>query len=178
MVTSAVGAIVMAGVLAAYIFLGRSLARLSSYQALETESRKAMAYLTKDFTQAKYVKRGTTPTDSQVTLTLPSGDVTYTYNSSTKTLTRAAPSEPITSFKLLQTDACQCTTFKFKYYTGSDGSPTDLVSASAYVPYSIKQIQVCYTVESPSSWTPQTRSHFEIASSRYVLRNRGATDGS
>lgn len=178
MVTSAVGAVVMAGVLAAYIFLGRSLARLSSYQALETESRKALAYLTRDLTQAKYVKKGTSPTDSQLTLVLPSGEVTYTYDSGLKTLTRSATFGPITSFKLLQTDACQCTTFKFKYYTGSDGSPTDLVSASAYVPYSIKQIQVGYVVESPSTWTPQTRSRFEIASSRYVLRNRGATDGS
>ena len=41
----------------------------------------------------------------------------------------------------------------------------------------IKQIQVGYLVENPSTWTAETRARYEVASSRYYLRNREATDG-
>ena len=45
-------------------FIGRNLVRLSSYEALETESRKALSYLCQDFGQAQAVKTGTVPTAS------------------------------------------------------------------------------------------------------------------
>ena len=178
MVTSALGAMVMAGVLSAYIFMGRNLARVSSYQALENESRKALAYLSRDFRQARSVKTGTTPKESEVTLVLPSGEVSYTYDSTQKTLRRQATFGASQDFYLLHTTCCECTSFQFYYYTSTDGAPTDAVAAEDNVPYSIKQIQVGYVLESPSGWNAQTRTRFEIASARYILRNRGATDGS
>jgi hypothetical protein len=177
MVSSTLGGVIMAAVLSAYVFVGRNLARLSSYQALENESRKALTYMRRDFMQASSVKSGTTPTESQVTLVLPSGEVSYTYNPTAKSLRRQTTFGASTDFYLLHTDACECTTFKFRFFTVTDAAPTDLVSASVNVPYSIKQIQVAYTIESPSTWTSQTRTRFEIASSRYILRNRGTTDG-
>lgn len=177
MVSSTLGAIVVAGVLSAYTFMGRNLARVSSYQALETESRKALTYLRRDFMQAQSVKTGTTPTDTQVTLVLPSGEVSYTYNSASKTLVRQSSAGGASSLSLLHNDSCECTTFRFRYFTSTDGSPTDLISATNYVPYSIKQMQVGYVVESPSTWTSQTRTRYEMASSRYIFRNRGAPDG-
>jgi len=180
MVSCAIGALVMASVLTAYTFIGRNLARVSSYQALETESRKALTYLRRDFMQAAGVKSGTTPTDTAVTLVLPSGEVTYTYSSETKTLRRQSTLGAGSSFTLLHNDSCECPSFHFRYFTATGGdptSPTDLVPAATNIPYSITQIQVAYVVESPSTWTAQTRTRYEIASSRYVFRNRGAPDG-
>jgi hypothetical protein len=179
MVSCTLGALVMAAVLTAYTFIGRNLARLSSYQALETESRKALTYLRRDFMQTMEVKSGTTPTGTNVTLVLPSGEVTYTYNSATKTLWRQSTFGANTNFSLLHNDSCECTTFQFRYFTANDEAPTGLtdVSATTNVPYSIKQIQVGFVIESPSTWTSQTRARYEIASSRYVFRNRGAPDG-
>lgn len=178
LVSVSIGAVVMAAALSAYIFLGRNLARLSSYRSLESESRKALAYLTRDFTQALKVKNGTTPTEAQVTLVLPSGEVSYTYSSGTKTLRRQSTFGASMDFKLLRTESCECTTFQFRYFTAEDGPPTDQLTAATNVPFSIKQIQVHYVIESPATWNSQSRTRFEIASSRHIFRNRGATDGS
>lgn len=177
LISTTLGAIVMASVLSTYIFIGRNLARISSYQALESESRKALAYLTRDFMQAQSVKGGTTPTSSSVALVLPNGEVTYTYDPAAKTLRRQATFGGITNLVLLQNTLCECTTFRFLYFTSTDTAPTDQATATVNVPYSIKQIQASFLVESPASWTAETRARYEIASSRYLLRNRGAPDG-
>jgi prepilin-type N-terminal cleavage/methylation domain-containing protein len=177
MIGAALGGVIMAAVLSTYTYMARNLARLASYQTLEAESRKALSYLSRDLSLAQGVKTGTTPTTSAVTLTLPSGDVSYTYNSSSHTLTRQATFGVSPSLTFLHNDSCQCTTFTFRYYTSSDGAPTNQLTPSAYVPYSIKQIQVSYTVESPSGWSVLTRTRYEGASARYVFRNRGAPDG-
>lgn len=175
MISSAMAAVVMAAVLSSYIFIGRNLARLSNYQALENESRKALNYLARDFGSAQAVKTGTTPTESSVTLVLPAGEVSYTYSSGTLRRQATFGSSPDLSF--LHSDFCTCTTFRFRYLTASDGAPTDQNAPATYVPYSIKQIQVGYVVESPSTWTAETRTRYEVASSRYFFRNRGAPDG-
>lgn len=172
----------MTAVLAAYVFIGRNLARLASYQALENESRKALGYMTRDFAQAQAVKNGTSTTTSTVTLSLPSNrEVTYTYNSTTHALSRSltvGSTPPVTtSLSLLRNAFCECTTFNFRYFTTSDGAPTGQFSPTTNVPYSIKQIQVAYVIESPSTWSILTRTRYEAASARYFIRNRGASDG-
>ena len=177
MVGATLAGVVMASVLSAYIFIGRNLARLSSYQSLENESRKALAYLSRDLRIAENVKTGTTPTESTVTLVLPAGEVSYTYSSLTKTLRRQASFGASAELSFLHNDSCDCTSFRFLYFTSSDGAPTDQASPTTNVPYSIKQIGVIYVAESPASWTPQTRARYEVVSSRYLLRNRGAPDG-
>lgn len=178
MISSTLAAIILAAVLSTYLFLGRNLARLSSYQALETESHKALAYLTRDFMQAESVKSGTTPTGSTVTLVLPAGEVSYTYDSGTKSLRRQATFGANPDLSFLRDDTGECTTFAFRYFTGSGGSPTDQVTATSYVPLSIKQIQVAYTVESPATWNAATRTRYQTVSSRYIFRNRGEPNGS
>lgn len=178
LISATLGGFLMAAVLSSMVFMGRNLSRLASYQALENESRKALGYLRADFALAKAVKSGTTPTTSTVTLVLPSGDVTYTYNSATQSLRRQATFGANHDFTLLQTSFCACTAFTFGYYTTNDAAPTDQSNASAYVPYSIKQIQAGFTLESPATWSLLTRTKLQAASSRFLIRNRGETDGS
>lgn len=168
--------VIMAAVLSAYTFIARNLARLASYQALENESRKVLGYMGKDFAQAQGVKSGTVPTASTVTLVLPSGEVTYTYDSSAHSLRRQA-TFGVSPLTFLSNDSCQCTAFTFRYYTTGDGAPTNQVTPSANVPYSIKQIQAGYVIESPSGWSVLTRTRYEGASARYLFRNRGTPDG-
>ena len=177
MVASAVGAIVMAALLSTYIFLGRNMARLASYQALENESRKALAYLTKDFALAQKVKSGTSATSSGVTLVLPSGEVVYTYDSTAHSLRRQANFGSSQNLTFLKNSLCECTTFEFKFFTTADGAPTDQNTPTTNNPYSIKRIQVRYIVESPSTWSEITRTRLEAASSRYSFHNRTAPDG-
>lgn len=177
MVGATLAAMVMAAALTAYTFIGRNLARLASYQALENESRKALNYLSRDFALALGVKNGTTPTTATVTLTLPSGDVTYTYNGTARSLSRVATFGTSPNLTFLNTSSCECTTFALRYFTTSDGSPVDQMTATANIPYSIKQIQVGYTVESPTTWSLLTRTRYQIASARFLLRNRTTPDG-
>jgi hypothetical protein len=177
MIGSSLGAVILAGVLSTYVFLGRNLARVSSYQALESESRKALAYLARDFTQAQTVKNGTTLRDSQVTLVLPAGEVVYTFDAAAKSLHRQATFGPNRDFFLLQNSFCECTAFKFRFFTISDGSPVDQSTPDRPVPFSVKKIEVSYVLESPTAWSAQTRTRFPVASARYLIRNRGAPDG-
>lgn len=177
LIGSSLAAVLMASILSTYLYIGRNLARLSSYQALETESRKALAYLSRDFSLAQTVKSGTTPTGTAVTLVLPSGDVTYTYDSTARSLRRQASFGVSPNLTFLRNDSCECTNFTLRYYTLTDGAPINQVSATSNVPYSIKQIQVGYVVESPSTWSVLTRTRYETSSARFLLRNRGAPDG-
>ncbi len=177
LIGAALAGVIMAAVLSSYTYIGRSLARLASYQALEAESRQALGYLSRDFSMAQKVKAGTTPTDATLTLVLPAGEVTYTYNSSTRSLSRTATFGVSPALTFLQNDSCQCTTFAFSYFTTSDSAPTSQVSPSANVPYSIKQIQAGYVIESPDSWSSLTRTRYQAASARFLLRNRGVSDG-
>jgi prepilin-type N-terminal cleavage/methylation domain-containing protein len=177
MVSSTLAAIIMAAVLSTYVMIGRNLARLSSYQSLEHESRKALVYLSRDFMQTQSVKGGTIPTDSSVTLVLPLGEVSYTYDSVAKSLRRQATFGTLRDVTFLHNDSCECSSFSFAYYTSSGDAPTNPATPTVNVPFSIKQIEVGYVAESPSSWTAETRTRCEQKSSRYVFRNRGAPDG-
>lgn len=177
MVGASIAGLLLAAILSTYNFLGRSLARLTSFQALESESRKALTYFSRDLRLAQKVKNGTTPTSSSVTLVLPSGDVTYSFDSTTGSLRRVATFGASRDLTLLRTNSCQCSAFEFLYFTISDGAPVDQSAPSSNVPYSIKQIQVKYTLESPSSWSVWTRTRYEAVSARYLLQNRGLPDG-
>jgi Tfp pilus assembly protein PilW len=177
MISSALAGVVMLAILSTFLFMGRNLARLNGYQSLETESRKALTYFRRDFAVAQSVKNGTTPTASSVTLVVPSGEVTYTYDNVARNLRRQATFGPNPDFFLLRNVSCECTTFAFRYFTLTDGSPTDQVTSTVNIPYSIKQIQVGFVVESPGTWAAQSRTRYEAASARILFRNRGATDG-
>lgn len=175
-IATALGAIIMAAVLSSFAFIGRNLARLASYQALEAEARKALAYLRQDLALARSVKNGTSPTTDTVTLVLPAGEVTYTYDSSTRRLRRQATFGANPDFGLLQNSNSECTSFALAYFTTSDGEPIGQSSA-ALVPYSIKQISIGFVLETPASASAETRTRFEAASARYFIRNRGLSDG-
>lgn len=177
MIGSAVASILMAGLLSTYTFLGRNLARLASYQALESESRKAMSYLSRDFVFAQSAKTGTSPTDSSVTLVLPAGEVTYTFDSATKTLRRQATFGASPDLTFLHNSNCECASFEFRYYTLGDGTAADQLTPALRVPYSIKRIQVRYALQSPSTWSAMNRTRYEAASARYSFHNPGTPDG-
>jgi len=177
LIGSTLAAAVMAAVLTSFIFLGRSLARLANYQTLEAKGRQALTYLRSDFAQAESVKTGTTPTASGVTLVLPAGEITYTYDSTAQSLRRQATFGPNPDLRLLQNDYCSCTSFSFDYFTTSNGSPASQVTPTVNVPYSIKQIQVRFTLQTPGTASPSTRATSQVVSSRFLFRNRASPDG-
>jgi prepilin-type N-terminal cleavage/methylation domain-containing protein len=177
LVAASMSAVVMVGVLSSFIFLGRNLTRLANHQALENEAREALGYLQRDFRQASAIKPGTTPTAGSVTLVLPAGEVTYTFDAGTTRLRRQATFGPNPDFLLLSNDLCRCTSFGFSYFTGTDGSPEDQLVAGQVVPLSVKRIQVGFVLQTPATHPAETRTRYELVSARYHLRNKRAPDG-
>lgn len=177
LVATSLSAAVMLALISSFLYIGRSLSRLSSYQSLENEARKTLTYLRRDFATAQSIKSGTMPTSTGVTLVLPTGEVVYTYDTTTKKLRRQATFGVSTDLYLLSNSTCECSAFAFAYYTTSDGAPTSQTSSTTVVPYSVKQIEVAFTLESPTSWATERRTRFEAASSRFLIRHRGAPDG-
>lgn len=177
LVGSTLGTMVMAAVLSSFVFLGRNLTRLANYHSLEAKSREALTYLSRDLSLAQSVKNGTTPTGSTVTLVLPAGEVTYTYDNATLKLRREATFGANTDMSLLKSNCSSCTSFAFDYFTMSGGSPTSQVTTSVLVPYSIKQIQVHFTVETPAGVSTVTHASYEAVSARYLVRNKQLPDG-
>src|SRR3954467_186418 len=68
LVATSVSAIIFAGILAAYLFVGRNLTRMVNVQHQEVESRRALWEVRADWSAASQL---TTATTSQLTLTKP-----------------------------------------------------------------------------------------------------------
>ena len=99
LISLSLGSLLMAAVLSTYLFMGRSMTRTANFQILENKSRLALNYLRQDIQLASAV---TTSTNTSLTLTLPSGTVSYTYSGgllhpdhpfSARTRNRTAPAQ-------------------------------------------------------------------------------------
>jgi prepilin-type N-terminal cleavage/methylation domain-containing protein len=178
LVSTSLAAMVLAAVLSSFVFLGRNLTRLANYHTLETKGREALAYLQRDLAIAETVKSGTTPTASSVTLVLPAGEVTYTYDGTAGSLRRQAAAGANPDFQLLKNDRCTCTTFAFDYQTVTGGAPTSQLDASSNVPYGIKQIRVRFVLATPGTEADATRTTYSAVSARFLLRNTQLAAGS
>ena len=82
MLVTFISSFVFAGVLSAYIFLGRGLSRQANEEVLESRSRLALYYLTQDISMASAIQAanpGSETTGNQMTLTIPGigSGVTY-----------------------------------------------------------------------------------------------------
>ncbi len=177
LVASTLAALAMTAVLSSFVFLARNFTRLANHQALEEQGRRALAWLQSDLAQARAVKPGSSPTAGALTLVLPAGEVTYTYDSTALRLRRQADFGATTDLYLLTNAGCRCASFAFRYYTGTGGSPADQVTPSLNVPYSIKQVQVEFLLQSPSTQPVETRRQYAMVSSRLQIRNKQAPDG-
>lgn len=161
MVATSLATIVIAGIMAAYLFLGRNLTRLVNTQQQEVKSRRVLKMFTQDLSSAISL---TTSTDSMVVLTMPTESatttVTYTYTSGTGgtgTFTRM----DATGTTTLLTDLAA---FDFNYYNEAGSTVTSS-------PQSVKSVEFTYTSAVGTSFTG-TRVSQTTVSPRVVLRNK------
>ena len=162
MVALSLAIIVIAGILAAYLFLGRNLTRLVNMQQQEAKSRRALQYFTRDMSSAIQL---TTSTDSQIVLTMPTSgsntSVTYTYTAGadgTGTFTRTDTSGTTT----MLTDL---TAFDFDYYNESGSA------IASSTPQSVKAVEFTFT-SAVGTTLNGTRVTYASVSPRIVLRNK------
>ena len=160
-------AIIFAGVLGGFTFLGRNLTRLVNSQEQDAKSRRAIYLLGKDISAATQLESGAT--DKSLQLTVRGATVSYIYNEAT--LTRTAPADvPATTVLLTNLSS-----LSFKYYNQAgtvltlvSGQDVDLTKSGVQ---SVKEIELTFdsAVGNPAAGT---RAVFAGRSPRFALRNR------
>ena len=161
MVATSLLAVVLAGVLAAYLFVGRNLTRLVNVQHQEVESRRTLRTFTQDLSSAIQLSTATT---TVLTLTKPAAGggtvtVTYTYSSVDGTLVRTEAGANNTLLSGL-------TTFTITYYNEAG----TIVTSS---PQSVKAVEFAFASSSGSA-ASGTRASYTTVSPRVLLRNKPA----
>lgn len=151
--------ITMAAVVAAYLYIGRSLGRAMNLQQQETASRRVIAYFTADVSaaikltsvqpgQLILIKRTDTGTST----------VTYQYSTTAHTLVR---SEGATNLSL----ASSLSSLAFSYF--NDNGTAD------WSPISVRAIELAFSSTSGSAGSG-TLAQYSAVSPRVVMRNRAA----
>ncbi len=158
LVATSVSAFIVAGILAAYLFVGRNLTRLVNMQHQEVESRHTVRQMTADVSAAISL---TTATSSQLSLTRTTSSgtmtVTYTYSSAAGTLTRTVSSGTETLLTGL-------TAFAITYFNERGIA----VSSS---PQSVKSLEFSFTSAAGTA-NIGTRASYKSVSPRVLIRNK------
>lgn len=177
LVGATLGALAMTALLSCFVFLARNFSRLAHAQALEEQARRALAWVAADVESALAIKAGTTPTATTFTLTLPAGEVTYTYDAAGFRLRRQASFGASPDLALLTGPDCRLTDCTFAFATGSLGPPTDHLAPTVNVPYSIKHLRLAFTLRTPPVRAAATQMEQVVVSPWLVLRQRTPPDG-
>jgi Tfp pilus assembly protein PilW len=178
MLAVVISSFVFAGVLSAYIFLGRALTRQGNEAEQESRSRLTLYYLTQEVSSATGITQDSNPPSttsgiSQMVINTLDGSgnpytVTYTYNASpsggilTRTAsTGAGPTSLLTGV----------TNLAFTYYNSAGTAITSAMSPTITNPNIVKQISLSYTTIAGTVLSG-AQSHFSVVSPLLVMKNK------
>lgn len=166
MVVTLISGFVFAGVLSAYIFLGRGLVRQGHEEELESRSRATLFYFTQDVSAATGVSNFA---QSDLLLTTPAASVEYRFYAPTssqsydgyltRTLNAANPIILLTGLS----------SFTFSYLTISAGQAPPIVAPTSAA--TVKQVQMTYTAMAGSS-VSGAQSQITVVSPRVIMKNK------
>lgn len=158
MVATGLSAIVFAGILSAFLFMGRNMTRLINLQTQEVASRRAVRLFTQDLSAAIQL---TVCATTQLTMTKPAASgtttVSYVYDATAGTLVRSEGTATLTILRGL-------ISLNITYY--NEGG-----TAITGSPQSIKAAEVAFTTATGSA-TSGTKVSYQTVSPRVVLRNK------
>jgi Tfp pilus assembly protein PilW len=158
-VAATLSGIILTGVLTTFIFFSKSGVRMARYTDMEANARDALGRFAQDARQAQEI---TWVSAQSLRLTVDTTIVTYTYNSSAKTLTRTVAG---TTEVLVR----RIVGFQFTAYT-IDMTALNLGSNLSTAAAATKMVQMDIDLSESSSAVGVTTS--QILSARYVLRNK------
>jgi Tfp pilus assembly protein PilW len=173
MMVTFISSFVFAGVLSAYIFLGRSLARQVNEEGLESRARLALYYFTQDISTAATITAsnpGAHTSGTLITLTYASGsNVVYSTDWSAGNtagkLNRTVGSNP--SLMLLE----YLSSLSFGYYDPTGSSVTVPSSAPTYPQINIQQVYMAFTTTAGYA-ASGAGSQFTVVSPTVMLKNK------
>lgn len=175
MLATVITSFVFAGVLSAYIFLGRGLSRQLNAEGLESRTRLALSYFTQDVSGATSITAqnpGAQVTGDQMTLTIPTSTAPYsvTYHcdwsggASNGILERSVNSG--TYLVLLS----NISSINFQYFDAANNSVAAPTSASSP---QINIKQVCMSFTTSAGYGPSGNlSQFTMVSPVVILKNK------
>ena len=166
MVSTTLAGVVLAGVMTAFLFLGRSGANVRNYSDMEAQARRGLEFFAEDVRQASAIVWSSS---THVTLTVNSASVAYVYSSSAGTFSRVDAS----SNRVLMSGIAPGTfTFRAFNVVGNElplATSADLAAAGS----STKQLQISLEA-SRTSQTVATATN-TVLSARFILRNKIVT---
>jgi len=160
---------IMGALLSSYVFLARSFTRTlgvssANQPAMETQGRQTLALFAQDVAMAIGISG--TPSASSVTLRLPTAagttTVTYSYNSTTQTLTRTPQggAADIIHINLLD--------FSFTYYDSYGRPYTTFVNYLS----GIDQLSMAFSAQAGSVANGTRPRVYGVASPKLIMRNK------
>jgi prepilin-type N-terminal cleavage/methylation domain-containing protein len=176
-----ISSFVFAGVLSAYVFLGRGLARQVNAESLESGARVALSYVNQDVSCATgitAINPGPQVNGTLITLSVPAAGTvtTVTYNyiwdpvSMQGSLTRTAGSGVSTQTTTLLKNLA---TFSFEFYDATGSLIT--VPSTAPIPFppqiNIKQVNMSYTAAAGYA-ASGAQSQFTVVSPLVTMNNK------
>ncbi|WP_414663210.1 PilW family protein [Horticoccus sp. 23ND18S-11] len=166
MIGATLSALILAGTMSTFLFLGRSGANIQNYSDMESQARKALEIFAEDARQASAI---TWTSDTQITLTVNSANVVYTYSNANRTFSRV----DATSNRVL-ISGITSGTFLFRGYNLSGVLlPVTTAAELAAAGTNTKQLQISLQ----ASRTNQTvvAATNTVLSARFILRNKIVT---
>ncbi len=179
LIGSTLGVIVLAGVLSAFLFLGRAGVAVQNYSDMEAQAREAMETFALDVRMAYGVSWTISGGDATaVTVTVEeNGDearYTYTYNSGAGTFSRQRTYPSAGSTRVLITGIKRNTSVDFFTAYKIDTQRIDFSTTSAAAAANMtKQIQI--SLEAERLRTTLGAATNKVVSARFVLRNKKVT---
>lgn len=170
MISAALGTVVLAAVLSAFLFIGRTSMSIRQYSDMETEARNAIETFAQDVRMASDV---VWHSRSSLTLTaIESGTETkyrYSYDSTAGTFSRQKTSPSTGPSNVLITGI---TSLVFSAYK-IDTQEINLSSITAATHLETKQIQI--SLEAQRARTTLATGTNTVVSARFILRNKHVT---
>lgn len=177
-----ISSFVFAGVLSAYIFLGRGLVRQGNEEQLESRSRVAIYDFTQDMSSASAVLAASA-SDVQVNTWIPEtspnppvlGTATYTYDPVGAQLTLVRTS-PVPASQLAFPNWPTASTVLLSNVTPANAGPNffntyDISGNPTFVLSLIKQVNMGFTTTAGSQ-ASGAQSHFTVVSPQVILKNK------
>ena len=173
MMVTFISSFVFAGVLSAYIFLGRGLMRQANEESLESRSRLALYYFTLDVSSASAitaVNPGVQVTGTLMTLIVPSsGTITYSCDwsngATSGILERQVGSGPVLTL------LTNLTSINFGYYDINGSTISVPSTAPTYAQLNIKQVNLAFT-STAGYPTSGAESNLTVVSPRVIMKNK------
>jgi Tfp pilus assembly protein PilW len=163
LIGATLGTMVLAGVLSTFLMLGRSGANIANYSMMETQSRRTLEELSQDirmgesvtWTSAQSITIKVPQEYSSLTAPITYDNVTYSYNSTTKTFNRVVGANTM----ILVRNVSSCTFERF-----------DRVNIATTSPTATKRIKLTLVARSKNQTVAAATN--TILSASYILRNK------